>query len=307
MKKVLVLGGAGFIGSHLITELLNSYEFVDVTSIGRGRADINDERFRHTSCDINLSNLNALYEGKSNSMDYEFIFNCAGTGSVGVAHKTPLDDFRNTPLCVYEILEFIRSNSLKSIFIQVSTAAVYGNSDKLPLCVTDFLAPVSVYGVNNEIAEKIVAMYANVFGIQSTIIRLFSVYGAGLNKQLLWDACNKFKVGNSIFFGTGQEIRDWVHVTDAVKTLINAGLHTKKENIPLSIFNGGSGIPRNIDEVISGLAVSYGFEGPISFCGEAKLGDPVGLLADVDNRVNSNEVNFQAGINEFSNWFKALK
>ena len=306
MNKVLVLGGAGFIGSYLISELLNSSEDISVISIGRGNVDRNDDRFMHFSCDINFSNLNAIHKNDCGSVDFDFIFNCAGTGSVAAAHQNPLGDFRNTPLCVFEILEFIRAGGLKSVFVQVSTAAVYGNSFNLPMKVTDSLTPVSVYGVNKLIAENVVSMYANIYKVQSTIVRLFSVYGVGLNKQLLWDACNKFKVGESIFFGSGCEIRDWIHVTDAVKILINAALYSRKNKCPLVIFNGGSGVPIKIKDVVEQLAMSYGFQNPISFNGVAKIGDPVGLLAEIDGEVISSEVNFIAGANEYVAWFKAL-
>lgn len=305
-NKILVLGGAGFIGSNLIAELLNQTAAIEVTSIGRGRVNINDSRFKHFSCDINLSNLNTIYSKDCHSVDFDFIFNCAGTGSVAVAHHNPLDDFKNTPLCVYEILEFIRTNALKSVYVQISSAAVYGSSDKLPMCINDKLSPVSVYGMNNLIAENVVSMYAGIYKIPSTIVRLFSVYGAGLNKQLIWDACNKFKTGNSTFFGTGQEIRDWIHVTDAVKTLINAAKNTKQENLPLTIYNGGSGVERNIREVIEQLALAYEYPESISFCGELKVGDPIGLLAEVDSNINANEVDFAEGINDYVAWFKGL-
>jgi UDP-glucose 4-epimerase len=307
MNKVLVLGGAGFIGSHLIKELLYSYEDVDIISIGRGRVDIDSGRFNHFSCDINLQNLSAIYLNDCNSTSFDFIFNCTGTGAVATAHQNPLEDFKNTPLCVNEILEFIRTHSLHSILIQISTAAVYGNSDKLPMSINDELSPVSVYGVNNEIAEKIITLYSNVYGVQSSIIRLFSVYGAGLNKQLLWDACNKFKAGNSTFFGSGMEIRDWVHVSDAVKTLINAALYTRSKNMPLTIFNGGSGVARNIKNVIGKLAEAYGYQNEIFFCGEVKQGDPIGLLAEIDTEINSNVSDFDSNIHEYVKWFKALK
>lgn len=307
MNKVLVLGGAGFIGSHLIKELLSRYENLQVVSIGRGIVHIDSVRFKHFSCDVNVKNLTDIHLKGCNSSSFDFVFNCTGTGAVSAAHEYPLDDFKNTPLCVYEALEFIRIHSNSSIFIQISSAAVYGNSDKIPMSVNDVLKPFSVYGVNNEIAEKIISMYSDIYGIRSSIIRLFSVFGPGLNKQLLWDACNKFETGNSTFFGSGMEIRDWIHISDAVKTLINAGLYTKKENIPLTFFNGGSGIARNIKSVIYKLAEAYNYKGDIYFCGEAKQGDPIGLLAEIDHNINSNEIDFDSSIYEYVKWFKALK
>ncbi|TDA81588.1 SDR family oxidoreductase, partial [Halomonas marinisediminis] len=80
--------------------------------------------------------------------------------------------------------------------------------------------PMSPYGFSKLSAELLAQEYSQCFGVNSISVRPFSLYGPGLKKQLLWDACNKFSKGIGEFFGTGEEVRDWLHVEDASSMIV---------------------------------------------------------------------------------------
>jgi len=220
MKRVLVLGGAGFIGAHLISQLVVKLPSVRIYSIGRGELHGSSEKVHHYSSSISLQKLEQCFGKDHNAIQFDVVFNCAGSGSVGLAKDNPLSDFQDTLCSLYETLEYLRKNAPNTSFIQLSTAAVYGNAERLPIRVDSRLAPISTYGYTNVMAEKAIELYANVYGVKGRALRLFSVYGPGLRKQLLWDACNKLTIGDYSFFGTGREVRDWIHIEDAVNQII---------------------------------------------------------------------------------------
>src|SRR6202012_4896575 len=109
--------------------------------------------------------------------------------------------------------------------IVASSAAVYGAQHAGPIAEQDALVPMSPYGQHKLMMEQLCRSYAMTFGIRSTVVRLFSVYGASLRKQLLWDVCSRLHRGERSLMlgGTGREIRDWIHVRDVVRLLNRIG------------------------------------------------------------------------------------
>ena len=105
-----------------------------------------------------------------------------------------------------------------------SSAAVYGQKNEKSISVHDVLNPVSPYGNHKRICETLSKFYSNYYKLRISIIRLFSLYGPGLKKQLLWDACNKIYSGDQIYSGTGLEKRDWIYIEDAINLILLAFL-----------------------------------------------------------------------------------
>ena len=105
--------------------------------------------------------------------------------------KDPLFDFNLNVFNVFKILEAIKLFNDKCKFVNLSSAAVYGNPDILPIIETSTILPISPYGFHKSISETIVKEYYSVYKIQSISLRVFSVYGEYLKKQLFWDLYNK--------------------------------------------------------------------------------------------------------------------
>lgn len=297
-KNVLILGGAGFIGSHLSLYLLNNgYK---VISIGRGCSNIINKNYEHFSCDITYNNLML----NVNVANIFAVINCSGGGSVANAQCEPFLDFEKTVLTTACILDFIRKKYKKAKFIQLSSAAVYGEVEKLPIVVNETKCdPISAYGYNNLSAEKIVEMYSRVYGINCCVLRIFSVYGDGLKKQILWDALNKFSNGNdeAIFFGSGEEVRDFIHINDLILTIENVFKYT---TTPVSIFNCASGLGVKIKDVIGMLGVYSNIECKVKFSGEKKPGDPIGYIASIMGAPIICNVSLDEGVRKYIDWFR---
>ena len=105
------------------------------------------------------------------------------------------------------VLEFSRLHAPDARIVLPSSAAVYGAVERTPIEEIDVLRPVTPYGAHKKIAEDLCASFGRYCGVKSAVVRLFSVYGPELRKQLLWDASWRVSRNENGFFGTGRELR----------------------------------------------------------------------------------------------------
>lgn len=300
MKKVLVTGASGFVGRHVCRYLHNSG--FEVHGLGHGiwlEKEYNKWGIHYwQSCDLTLKNLHQ-YGQKP-----DVIVHCCGAGTVSLSIQHPWLDFVNNVSTVASILDYIVESNFHPILIQVSSAAVYGTVDSLPINESVSIFPQSLYGVHKVAAEDLCRHYSRIYEIPTAIVRLFSVYGCGLKKQILWDASNKIMNKDLKFIGTGDEVRDFIHVDDVAR-LISRLIEYANPKSP--VINGGAGQSITIRNVIEKLTQEYGCEEPFDFSGASRACDPPGYLADITLAESLDwrpEVNIDQGIHEYTKWFK---
>ena len=273
-ETVLVTGALGFIGRHVSRHFNARGHRV----IGAGRGVIGDDLVkcglhRWKSCEIHRDALEDLREPA------DLIVHCAGSGLVGPSFIDPEAEFSNSAGAAVEVLEFARRHSPNARIVMLSSAAVYGNVTHLPIKECAPLRPISPYGKARFAIEQDCIRYGREHALRITIIRLFSVYGRGLRKQLFWDACQKFARRDGSFFGSGEEFRDWLHIDDAVR-LIQVAATRASGAVP--IVNGGSGRSIRIGDALRLLRDVWPGSAPqITFSGMTRPGDPPGYEADI--------------------------
>jgi UDP-glucose 4-epimerase len=272
--KALVTGAYGFIGRHVARRLAETgYR---VVGVGHGAWALGEWRRWGLEAwhgvDVTLDTL-ATYGGEP-----DVIVHCAGSGSVAYSISHPRQDFERSVLTTLAVLEYQRLYVPAARLVVPSSAGVYGLATTLPIRVDAPLNPVSPYGTNKVIVEDLARSYARHFSLNVAAVRLFSIYGIGLRKQLLWDASLKFSRGEIDFAGTGDETRDWLHVEDAAR-LIGAAAQAAGRHFP--VFNGGTGIATSNRTVLEILARALRPGLAPRFSGQARPGDPQHYQADI--------------------------
>lgn len=292
--NILVVGSQGFIGSHLVDFLLESGH----TVIGCDLVESYSSNFRY----FKVSVFSVEFEQIFQKYRIDLCINAAGSGNVPYSLQQPLSDYEANTHSVFVILNTIWRLQPSCKFIQISSAAVYGNPAKLPIGEQDSLAPISPYGYHKLISENICKEYFHLFSIPIVIIRPFSVYGPRLRKQLFWDIYKKCSEGETLsLFGTGRETRDFIHVRDLCELIL---IVANKARFSCDIFNAATGKETTIAEVAALFVNQFPNIKSVLFSGEEKLGDPKNWRADV-SRIEAigfiPQVDIQTGINDYIN------
>jgi UDP-glucose 4-epimerase len=293
----LVTGVAGFIGRHVSRSLAR--DGFEVIGIGPGVWS-DDEReasgvTRWIPGEVSAARLRSLERAPA------VVFHCAGSGSVGRAEDRPDEERRRSVGSVVVLLEYLAEVAPQARVVFPSSVSVYG-STLLPAPEDAPLRPCSAYAHHKVAAECLVTSYGEHAGADVAIVRLPSVYGPGLRKQLLWDACTKLSHDNGTFQGSGNELREWLHVDDGVRLL---RLAAERAARPL-VVNGGTGFAASVSEVISEIAAALGWTGALRFTGSARPGNPENLRGDAARARAlgwAPRTTWQEGVREYCEWF----
>lgn len=306
MSTIWITGGKGFIGRHVARFIAEHNH--RVFGIGHGLWSPQDAiKWSYSywcNSEIEPSNLSQLANVSGLP---DIVYHLAGGSSVGASFQNPHEDFSRTVETTARLLEWIRLTAPDCKIVSVSSAAVYGANHTGKITEDARISPYSPYGFHKAIMETLCRSYSENFGLHVSIVRLFSVYGAGLEKQLIWDICCKLaaaRLGPVTLDGTGQEVRDWIHISDAVKLL---WLARNECGSGCKIINGGTGSGSKISDVADVVRRTWGASSAIEFNGKARKGDPLSLIADI---AKARQLGFQASVNiadgifEITNWFK---
>ena len=308
MAHIWITGARGFIGQHLARSLAQQGH----TVIGLGHGGWPDAEAtsvgiaRWLNGDISASNLHAL--GVTHGLP-ETVFHLAGGSSVGAAVANPREDFVRTVATTVELLEWMRQESPETRLVAVSSAAVYGAGHQGPIAETAMLRPYSPYGHHKLMMESLCRSYGATYGLRSGVARLFSVYGAGLRKQLLWDMCSKLESDNDTvqLGGSGAELRDWTDVRDVVRAL---GHLATLAGADTPTFNVGSGVATSVRQIAELVMAGWGSSAAaraLAFSGQSRAGDPFSLQADparLDALGFGWQVPVVQGLADYVHWFK---
>ena len=299
-ESVIVTGSAGFIGRNMCAHFAAlGYAVFGIDPFEEEQARDGMVRVRAA---VTLDAIAAL----SVQFPVRYVIHCAGSGSVAHTEQYPYDDLQSNILTLGAVLEWLRIHCPEAVLLFPSSAAVYG-SVTAPSRETDELRPLSMYAGQKILAEGLIRSYSAAYGITAGIFRLYSVYGEGLRKQLLWDACRKAAgYAENRFFGTGDEIRDFVHIDDIVRLFSAIGARIPGNSVVT--INGASGAAGTIREVIAALFGLFGADADPRFSGEVRREDPAAMIADTAEALRCGwtpTVSLQEGLSRYGKWFRA--
>lgn len=294
--RVLIVGSKGFIGSHLVSHLESVFDVwgCDVFT------NYNEKKYTIITSPVDFTSL-------FHNQQYDVCINASGASSVADSLKNPARDFELNVHNVALILESIRVHQPSCRFINLSSAAVYGNPSTLPISETHKLAPLSPYGFHKMQAENLCTEYSRFFNVDAISVRIFSAYGPGLKKQILWDLYKK-SLNTSVIelFGTGDETRDYIFIDDIVRALKIIAIAPKPE----SVYNLASGHAQALHELCKIFLSEMHWSGELKFNKVRREGDPDFWRADV-SRINalgfSPRVTLHEGIKQYVEWLSRLE
>ncbi|MCD1599749.1 NAD-dependent epimerase/dehydratase family protein [Rheinheimera aquimaris] len=295
-KKILVLGGGGFIGAHLVAALNQSEHKIQVAG-------------NHLVPELN-SNITYVVGELTIDLYQRFtapdiIFHLAGSASVASSLQDPIHDFAKTLPNLSALLHKMQTEWPQARLIYLSSAAVYGENASASTSVKCPLKPMSPYGLHKHLAEEMIQFYVHRYQLEAQIVRPFSVYGEGLRKQLLWDALNKAQRGEFNYFGTGEQQRDWVYIGDLIDFLLN--LLTQQVNEQNQLLNAGTGEGIAIKQILTLLLKIAGYQQQPEFSLIGKPGDPDDLVACYQEQIvypQLKHTSLQQGLERYIAWFK---
>ncbi len=149
-----------------------------------------------------------------------WLIHCAGSASVGASLQDPTQDWKANVGVTSELYGALAKYSPETNVVFMSSAAVYGQPSVLPITEATPVAPISPYGLHKRTCELIGSDYERRFGMKCINLRIFSAYGPGLQKQVLWDIYRKATAASTVLLdGTGQETRDLIHVNDIARLI----------------------------------------------------------------------------------------
>ncbi len=253
-KKVLVTGGAGFVGHNLVRSLVNDYncEVIVVDDLSNStEKTLSDIIKKIEFHKISVCDKEKLFPLLKNT-DYIFHLACKQISSSGSEPNVHLKINAESTL---NILEYIRHNDLPNLkrFIYTGSTSIYGSSVRLPVNENDAPEVLSSYAATKLLGENFTAMYCRNYDVPATVVRYSNVYGYGQTpKNPYAGVLGKF-IHNALtnktltIFGDGEQTRDYTFITDAVDATILAAVHPRAYG---DIFNIGTTVETSVNKLV---------------------------------------------------------
>jgi UDP-glucose 4-epimerase len=260
-RKVTVIGGAGFIGSHLVKSLVEQgFQVTVIDNLSTGKKS----NIKNLSVDLRVYDITGdpkkiatIIKGS------ECVFHLAALTSVQESLESPTLYNLVNVIGTANVLEACRIAGVNELVFS-STSAVYGNTELFPTNESIPLDPISAYALTKQIGESYCRLYSSIYGIKTTCLRYFNVYGNNTNpnssyKSVIPIFLEKSKAGDPLpITNDGEQRRDFIHVSDVVKANI-ASMNSSKYHRVINIGSGENISVNQIAEMVGGKTVNVGF------------------------------------------------
>lgn len=332
MQKVLVTGGAGFIGSQLVKKLVETgcYDIDVVDNLSSGYLEALDE----VDCRVVATGLLPVYErneekGDSNKVlvitgdfvdpnvlnridriSYDIVFHTAANPRVSYSVDHPTVTTEENVYKTVALFEACQKSNVRRVVFS-SSSAVYGNVEQLPTNENTLGVPQSPYGLQKKVCEEFASLFSRLYGTDIVALRYFNVYGPGQLGISAYSTaisawCNALHNENSLRSdGDGTQTRDMIYVGDVVRANILAG-EAPPNSVSGKCFNIASGTSISNNQILNMFVENFGDKINITSAPE-RVGDVKHTLADTKNAETllgfRAAISFEEGLKQTWDWW----
>jgi UDP-glucose 4-epimerase len=315
-ETVVVTGGAGFIGSHTVEQLLRQgcrVVVVDDFSSGK-RANLaavkDNERLTVIEADVSDGLWGCLASYVQKHGPVQRVIHLAAQTSVVRSVESPLHDLRANYTSTMNIADFARRSGAKRL-VFASSAAIYGDVETVPVSESVPAAPLSPYGLHKLASEQCLRYHAVVHNIPASVFRFFNVYGPRQDPNSPYTGVISIFINRSLqnlpltIFGDGGQTRDFVFVGDIARMLAKAAL---SDRLGFSLTNLGTGNATSVTQLAKEVVRLCNSTSSISY-GTARAGEIKHSLAAIDQARElldyAPEVALAEGLEQTVNWYRS--
>ena len=270
--KVLVTGGAGFIGSHLVDSLMEESQEVRVLDdLSAGSLDNLKRWMGHKRFEFIKGDMRDPKTVKNAVDGVEIVFHLAANPEVRIGSQSPELLYETNVMITHNLLNAVRDSTVKYI-VFTSSSTVYGEASVIPT-PEDYapLEPISVYGGAKLAVEALISGYAHTFGFKALIFRLANITGERSNHGVIYDFINKLRKNPKELeiLGDGTQRKSYLHVSDTVEGMLNIFDYFKDTGKIVDFYNLGNDdwiTVKEIAEIVSdemGLKPKFRFTGGV--------------------------------------------
>lgn len=302
--KILVTGGAGFIGSNLVDALIDkNHEVIIVDNFSTGQKENLNPKAKLYELDIQDQKLEEVFVSEKP----EVVFHLAAQIDVRKSVEDPIQDANTNILGSLNLLEKCKNHNIKKIIFSSTGGAIYGESEIVPSPEMAPQQPISPYGIGKLCIEKYLHYYHVVFGLNYVVLRYANVYGPRQNSKgeagVIAIFCDKLLAGQQpVINGEGKQTRDYVFVTDVVAANL-AALNYEQTDI----FNVGTQVENDVNQIAE--LIKKNINVGLDFThGPAKMGEQARSCLDYSKIKQALDwqptIDLEKGIAITTQWFK---
>ena len=258
-KNVMVTGGCGFIGSHLVDLLVSKGmsiavvdDFSTKTDLRYLKKHLEEGKVQHHQ--ISLQNYEDLM---SIDADFDCIFHLAAQPDVKLSVENPRYDFESNTLGTFNVLEYMRQRDIADLVFASSVGTVYGEPEMHPTPEHYPLKPISNYGAAKAAAEMYCSSYSSLYGVNISSLRLGNIYGPRSTHGVIYDFYFKLKKNSKELeiLGDGSQTKTYLYIEDTIDAFDRVYRNMQKG---FDVFNVGSKEPTSVIEIAKILTETLG-------------------------------------------------
>jgi len=277
--KIIITGGAGFIGSCVVKRLIkDKHDLIIIDDLSSSTLDSLKNVFdRIVFVNENVLNIDRIEDYFKKT---DIVIHLAAIPSVEESIRNPVRVFQVNTLGTLYLLELCRKHDIDR-FIYASSASVYGNPIYIPIDEEHPCNPLSIYGVSKYSSELLVLNYYRNYGLKYTILRLFNVYGPGMKDGVIYHFIRNMLLSKEIvIYGDGRQTRDFIYVDD-VSEAIHCVINYPRNNV----YNIGSGQGISINQLFNKVRSILGLNVEPVYK-PSRTGDIEHSIANINRAIN---------------------